>query len=180
MDLHPERYAPMPKLNNRQPKYSSINGRAVVYQNGKPVYLGGAYGSPESKAAYHRFIAELLEPKENSAFPPHYEAKTTPALSPPSEETFITVCELTAEFLEFAKSNTDYTSYSFNRIVILDFLDVLYGNGTHVDNFKPSCLKKVREEIVKSRRFCRRIVNRCVNSVIAIFRWGVENDLVQK
>jgi integrase len=31
---------------------------------------------------------------------------------------------------------------------------------------------------VKSRRFCRRIVNRCSNRIISIFAWGVENELV--
>ena len=34
--------------------------------------------------------------------------------------------------------------------------------------------------MVKSRRFCRKIVNRCTNSIISIFAWGVENDLVQE
>ena len=155
----------MPKLQNRPPKYCKLNGQAVVYHNGKPIYLG-RYGSPESKAAYSRFITEVPAAKEN------------PAFLPPSEETLITVRELTATFLDYAKANTDYTSYSFNRIVILDFLEKFYGNGTPVNNFKPSCLKRVRQEIAESGRFCRKIVNRCVNSVISIFRWGVENDLV--
>jgi integrase len=170
----------MPKLNNRSPKYSNINGRAVVYQNGKPVYLGGAYGSPESKAAYHRFIAGLLEAKESPVPIPHSEAKASPAFAPPSKETLTTVRGLTAEYLDYAKVNADCTTYSFNRVVVLDFLAPLCGNGTPVDSFKPSLLKKVREEIVKSRRFCRRTANRCVNSIISIFRWGVENDLVQE
>ena len=54
----------MPKLNSRSPKYCKLNGQAVVYRGGKPVYLG-RYGSPESKVAYHRFLAELLEARES-------------------------------------------------------------------------------------------------------------------
>lgn len=34
--------------------------------------------------------------------------------------------------------------------------------------------------MVKSRRFSRKIVNRCVNGIIYIFAWGVENELVQE
>ena len=49
----------MPKLNARPPKYCNLNNRAVVYYRGKAHYLGGKYGSPESKVAYARFIAEI-------------------------------------------------------------------------------------------------------------------------
>ena len=155
----------MPKLTNKPPKYCKLNQYAVVYKNGKPVYLG-LYNSPESKAAYGRFIAGIPE------------AGTNPEFLPPSKESRISVSELTAAFLDYAKANTDSTSYSFNRIVVLDFLDAIYGDGTPADCFKPSCLKRVREEIVKSGRFCRNTVNRCANSIIAIFGWGVENELV--
>jgi hypothetical protein len=101
----------MPKLNNRSPKYSNINGRAVVYQNGKPVYLGGAYGSPESKAAYHRFVAKLLEAKESPASIPRNEPGASPVFALPSEEKLTTVRGLTAEYLDYAKANAGYTTY---------------------------------------------------------------------
>jgi integrase len=120
----------------------------------------------------------LLESKENPASIPRNESSASPAIVPPSEEKLTTVRGLTAEYLDYAKVNAGYTTYSFNRVVVLDFLAPLCGDGTPVDGFKPSLLKKVREEIVKSRRFCRRTANRCVNSIITIFRWGVENDLV--
>ena len=32
--------------------------------------------------------------------------------------------------------------------------------------------------MISSRRFCRRIVNRSAKSIVSIFGWGVENDLV--
>ena len=154
----------MPKLNNRLPKYCKLNNYAVVYHYGKPHYLG-LHGSPESKIAYSRFIAEI---------------QASPTAFLPTGEENVTVRELTAAFLDYAKANTAKKSYSFNRVIVLDFLDKFYGDDTPVDSFKPSCLKLVREEMVKSRRFCRKIVNRCINSIISIFAWGVENDLVQE
>ena len=47
----------MPVLKNRPPKYSKSGKYAVVYVNGERIYLG-LYGSPESRAAYSRFVAE--------------------------------------------------------------------------------------------------------------------------
>jgi len=137
---------------------------AVVYFNGKPNYLG-LYGSPESKVAYSRFIAEI---------------QANPIFSLTKEEKNVTVPELTAAFLDHAEQTLDSTGYSFYRVIVLDFLDKLYGDGTAVDEFTPRCLKLVREEMIRSRRFCRNILNRCVNCIISIFGWGVSEELVQE
>ena len=137
----------MPK-SSRPPKYSKMNKYAVVYVHGKPRYLG-LYGSPESKIAYARLVAEL---QANPTVPiAHLRQK---------EEKYLTVCELAAAFLEYAKAKTDHTDYAHYRVIILDFLDKLYGDHTPVENFKPRDLKLVRTEMAQSRRFCRRIVNR--------------------
>ena len=154
----------MPKLNGRLPKYCKVGNYAVVYYLGKSHYLG-RYGSPESKIKYSRFVTEI---------------QTNPTVFLPSGEKHITICELTAAFLDHAKANTDSVNYSFNRTIVLDFLDKLYGDGSLVDDFTPRCLKLVRDEMVRSHRFCRNIVNRCTKSIIAIFAWGVENELVQE
>jgi len=154
----------MPKLNNRPPKYSKLKKYAVLYHQGKIHYLG-LYGSPESKIAYSRFVAEI---------------QANPTFIPPKGEPSVTVKELAAAFLDHAKENTDPTTYDFYRIIVLDFLMKLYGDSVPVDDFKPSCLKLVRTEMVKSRRFCRYIVNRHVRRLISIFAWGVEYDLVQE
>jgi len=151
----------MPKLS-RPPKYCKLNNYAVVYFNGKPRYLG-QYGSPESKVAYSRLVAEL---------------QANPVFLPPSEEKSITVRELAAAYLDYARINADSTTYGHYRIVILDFLDKLYGDDTPVDKFKPRCLKLIREEMIKSCRFCRRTVNDHTFRMISIFKWGVESDLV--
>ena len=154
----------MPKLKNRPPKYQRSGKYAVVYHHGKRIYLGD-YGSPESQVACSRFVAE------SQANPTFYLTKG---------KTDIAVCELTAAFLENAKATTDPNNYAHYRVVVLDFLDKLYGDDTSVDSFKPSCLKLVREAMIQSRRFCRRMVNRYAKRIIAIFAWGVENELVQE
>jgi integrase len=132
--------------------------------NGKRIYLGD-YGSPESHAAYSRFIAEI---------------RVNPTSHLTKGKTDIAVCELTAAFLDHAKQTFAPIVYSFYRVIITDFLDKLYGDDTPVDEFKPSCLKLVRDDMIRSRRFCRRTVNRCTNGIATIFAWGVENDLVKE
>jgi len=153
----------MPKLINRNPKLSKLNKYAVVYYHGKIHYLGH-HGTPEALLAYNRFCAEI---------------QTNPTLSRPCEVKNVTICELTAAFLDHEKANNDTANYSVNRTIVLDFLDKLYGNGTLVDDFTPRCLKRVRDEMIRSRRFCRGIVNRHTSRIVSIFRWGVENELVQ-
>ena len=154
----------MPKLNNRPPQYCRMRDQAVVYYRGKTHYLG-RYNSQESNAAYARFLAEIQK---------------NPALILPRGEKHVTVSELTSAFLDHAEANTDPTEYAHYRIIVLDFLEKLCGNNTPVDDFKPRYLKLVREQMVKSRRFCRRVVNRYVHRIVSIFAWGVENELVQK
>ena len=57
----------MPKNTHKPPKYCKLKAGkklyAVVYHRGKTIYLG-AYGSPESKIAYARFIAEQKQQPE--------------------------------------------------------------------------------------------------------------------
>ena len=152
----------MPKLKDRPPKYCKMNGQAVVYYQGRPHYLG-RHGSPESKTAYARFIAEI---------------QVNPTVPLPKAEKHVTVRELTAAFLDHAKANIDPISYGHCRIVVLDFLNKLYGDGTPVDDFKPSCLKLVREAMIQSGRLSRKTINDHIRRLIRIFAWGVENNLV--
>jgi len=154
----------MPK-SNKPPKYSKMNKYAVVYVHGKPHYLG-LYGSPESKIAYSRFVVEL-------------QASPIPAtLLQQKGEKHVAVPVLTAAFLDHAEANFDPKEYAHYRVIVLDFLDKLYGNDIPVDDFKPKSLKLVREQMIQSSRFCRKVVNRYTRRIISIFAWGVENELV--
>jgi hypothetical protein len=74
------------------------------------------------------------------------------------------VKELAAAFLDHAKATLAKPNYIHYRTVVIDFLTKLYG-GTFVDEFKPSCLKTIRSELIKAvgkdgmPRFCRGTIN---------------------
>ena len=154
----------MPKLKNRPPEYRQSGKYACVYHHGKRIYLGD-YGSPESHVAYSRFVTE------SQANPTFYLTK---------ERTDVAISELAAAFLEHAKASTDPTTYAHYRVIILEFLLKLYGDDTNTDDFKPSCLKLVRDALIQSRRFCRKLINRYTHRIVSIFAFGVENELVQE
>ena len=152
----------MPKLSHRPPKYSKLKKYAVIYLNGKIHYLG-PYGSEESKVAYARFIAEN---------------RANPTFAPPKDESAVTVSALAAAFLDHAQATLATQHYNHHRIVVADFLLKLYGDDTPADQFKPSCLKLVRQELILSQRYCRKMINSYIGRIVRIFNWGVEEEYV--
>ena len=152
----------MPKLSHRPPKYSKLKNYAVVYLHGKIHYLG-RYGSGESKVAYARFIAEN---------------RGNPIIALPKDEVGVTVGVLVAAFLDHAQATLGFQNYNHHRIAVADFLLKLYGDGTFADDFRPSCLKLVRSEMIQSQRFCRKMVNDYISRIVRIFAWGVEEEFV--
>ena len=113
----------MPK-QNKPLKYCKMGKYALVYHQGRKIYLG-LYGSPESRAAYARLVAELQ--------------KNPTAIPLPNGEREVTVSELAVGFLDHAKTHCDTTTYDFYRIIVFDFLEKLYGDNYPVDDFKPRC-----------------------------------------
>jgi integrase len=134
---------------------------AVVYSNSKIHYLG-LYGSPESKTAYSRFVAET---------------RIDPIFAPPQEGEKITVSDLVAAFLDHVKPTLDDSTFGHYRTLVADFLLKLYGNDTVVDDFKPRSLKLVRSEMIQSQRFCRNTINVYTRRIVSIFGWGVSEEL---
>ena len=86
---------------------------ALVYHQGRKIYLG-LYGSPESKTAYTRLLAELQA--DPIAIPLSNEKKR------------VTISELAVTFLDYAAKNINFTDYTHYQTVILDFLEKLYGD----------------------------------------------------
>ena len=158
----------MPKLSNRPPQYKQCGKYAVVYIDGKRVFLG-LYGSQESNIAYARALAE----------------RASPTLTPARGEKDVTVKELAAAFLDHAKAMLAKPNYTHHKIVVVEFLMKLYGDGILVDDFKPSCLKLVRQALINALnkqgkpRFCRGMVNSYVARIVRIFQWGVDEELVK-
>jgi hypothetical protein len=68
----------MPK-QNKPPKYCKMGKYALVYHQGRKIYLG-LYGSPESKAAYSRLLAELQA--DPTAIPLSIEKRKVTVSSP--------------------------------------------------------------------------------------------------
>jgi len=149
----------MPKLN-RPPKYCRDGKYAAVYLHGKK-YRIGLHGSPESQIAYARLLAES---KINPAFCPHKGKADT------------TVKEVAAAFLDHAERTLGKPNYTHYRIVVVDFLLKFYGDGTLVNDFKPSCLKLVRQEMIQSSRFCRKQINEYTRRIITLFTWAAEME----
>ena len=92
----------MPRSNN-PPKYCKNGKYAIVYVNGKKIYLG-LFGSPESRQEYARVVAEW---------------QTSPAVHVAnSESNVVSVSELAASFLEDSKSRQDKIHHGHNVIYI--------------------------------------------------------------
>jgi len=164
----------MPKLKNQPPKYCKLRiGKklyAVVYLHGRTIHLG-TYGSPESKVAYTRFVAENRNPR--APFLPKGES---------TGEARVSILELALAFLDHVKETLchkkyGHIDYEHYRNTIKE-LRKLYGNDTPADEFKPSNLKLFRQELIRSRRFCRKTINDRIRRIVKIFTWGVEEEYV--
>jgi len=154
-------------MSKRIPSYRQHkpSGQAVVTLNGKDHYLG-PWGSDLSRNEYDRLVCEWLA---NGRRLPNSEAND------------ITIVELIAGYLKFAKSyyasDRDTTSeYTCLRDALRPVRQ-LYGE-TLANDFGPLALKAVRQKMI-DRGWCRTHINRQVNRVRRAFRWGIENELVR-
>lgn len=141
------------------------SGQAVVRIAGKDYYLG-RYGSAESREAYQRRIAELVQ---------HDRQAITAKL--PSE---LSVNELILAYWHYVQGyyvkDGQPTSEQDCIRSALRPLRQLYGLSVAVE-FGPRCLKTVRDEMIRQGR-CRQVINRDINRVRALFRWAVEEELI--
>jgi len=160
----------MPKLTNKNPVLGQKEGRVVVRYQGKTHYLKRSDGTSckpgtkEALAAYNRLCLEL---------------QSNPGYVAPSGETDVTIDELAAAYLTHAKARlrSDYPNVC---TIVNDFLLPFYGDEYPVKKFTPKCLKKVREVMIQSRRFCRGTINKYTSRIVTIFAWGVSEELVQE
>ena len=167
------------------------SGWAVVTINGRDRYLG-AHGSPESRNAYDRAIAEWLAAGRVSppATTPAAPAPAAPALirgpepaavAAPEVTAGYTVDELLIAFLEHARTyyrrpdGTPTSEYDNFRDAARP-LQRLYGS-TPAASFGPLALKAVRQEMIKLG-WARTYVNKHVGRIKRIFRHATENEMV--
>jgi hypothetical protein len=59
----------------------------------------------------------------------------------------------------------------------LDPLETLYGQTT-AKQFGPVALKAVRQQMISTKRQCRRVINQRIEHIKRMFRWAVSEELV--
>jgi integrase len=148
------------------------SGKAIVtlpYGNGvRRDVLLGEWQSPASKAEYARVIAEWSA----GGRPWEKDAQARAGLS---------VAELLEAFFKHAeqhyrKPNGETTNEVNEFEYALGPVCELYGL-TPAASFGPLALKTVREKMIEAG-WCRTRINRQLNRVRHVFKWGVENELV--
>jgi integrase len=141
------------------------SGQAVVTLNGRDFYLG-EWNSAESRTEFERLLAEWLSNGHR--------------LPSASRGGGLTLAELLAAYLRFAKEyyseNGEPTSEYTCMKDAARPLRELYSRAP-VQDFGPLALKAVRQRMIDSG-LCRALINRRVNRLRRVFKWGVENELV--
>ena len=90
----------------------------------------------------------------------------------------MTIEELASKYLTYVKArHSDYGNF---KTIVNDFLLASFGDEYPVESFTPKCLKKVREAMIESQRFCRNVINLYISRIVTIFSWGVSEELVQE
>ncbi len=144
-------------------------GLAVVTLSGRDFYLG-RYGTPESRKAYERIIAEWLANGR----------QLLPVASAQTSSAAVTVNELILAYMAFARpyyvKHGQPTGELSNIQDALKPVSLRYGTEP-VTRFTPTALKAVRQSMVDSG-LCRNVVNCRVNRMRRMFKWGVENELL--
>jgi integrase len=160
---------PDPKTPRRLPKYRHYKPKdlAVVRIDGRDHYLG-RYGSEESREKYRRLVAAWVA---GTPVPPPRDAG----------DAGISVAELLLAYLRFAdgyyRKGGRPTREPLNVRHAARPLRQLYGL-TPAREFGPLALKVVRQAMVDAG-LCRGEINRRVRRVVRVFKWGVENELVE-
>lgn len=159
------------KSRQKPPAYTlhKPSGQARVRIDGKDHYLG-PYSSPESRRKYARILAEW-----SAVNPTLHERKESPSLDN------LTIAELLLEYLRFAK---DYYAGPdgapgkefFCMIDAIRPVEKLYGNSL-VRDFGPLSLKAVRQHMIELG-WARTNINRRIDRVRRVFKWGVSDELV--
>lgn len=149
-------------MPNRPPQYCRYRGNyARVKLNGKWVHLG-PYDDPDAHAEYKRLIAlwALDSPPETI-----------------DEKHELTVAELLDGYLGHAER---YYRHDSNHVGYLKRLikvvRELYADHPAAE-FGPRKLQTVREAFIR-KGWVRPKVNEAVRNVIAIFSWGVEQEMI--
>jgi integrase len=151
------------------PKYRHHkgSGQAFVQVKGKRHYLG-SYGSPKSKEAYSRFVAELA---------------VSPAVAVPvpvAHVATLTVVELAAAYLDYAESyyvkNGRMTSQVNCVKLATRKMEELYGRTSAAD-FGPLALRAIQQRLIDDG-LSRKTINSTLGLIKQIFKWAASHEMI--
>jgi integrase len=151
------------------PKYRHHkgSGQAFVQVKGKRHYLG-SFGSPKSKEAYARFVAELAV---NSVATLPLATADKPALA---------VVELCAAYLDFAEAyyvkSGRTTSHIGTVKRAIGAVRELYGHAPAA-TFGPLTLRAVQQRLVEMDH-SRTTINSTCGAIKRMFKWAASHELV--
>lgn len=151
------------------------SGQAVVYVcdadgRRKMVYLG-RHGSAQAQQRYQEVLAELLAGR-----------LVKPVRKVPAKSDWPTVAALVAEFLlhasRYYRDADGVVSREVGNFRAAVGVLVARCGEHHVDHFSVRDLSTVRQAMIDSGRLCRTTINDRIRRCKAVFRWGVEQELV--
>ena len=136
----------------------------------------GPYGSEESRIRYGQLIAQ----NASGIVPTAVSKPVDPFAESSNPEAALTINELVLAFRRYAKQHYRKNGKETSEVHCLKaatrWLVELYG-FTAVDAFGPLMLKVVREKMVEDG-WVRYTVNKGVSRIRSVFKWGIENELV--
>jgi hypothetical protein len=159
----------MPYNPHHVPVYRHKKSRdlAVVTINGRDIYLG-KFNSIESRHKYDKLIQEWLA-----------SGRVLTSATPLDEEAF-SVAELIVAYMKHAKvyyqKDEKPTSPLHNVEDAMTYLKNLYGLEA-VKDFGPLKLKAVRQQMI-GKKLGRTTINKYIDNIKRMFKWGTENELV--
>ena len=152
-------------------RFHKPTGKAVVTIGARDHYLG-PYGSEESRRQYGALIAQHAGGVAVDPLKSEVPGK-------PSGNS-LTINELVLAFMRHAdqhyRKNGEVTSEIHCVQMATRSLVKLYGFTT-ADEFGPLALKAVRETMIDAK-WVRYSINKAIGRIRGIFRWAVENELV--
>jgi integrase len=160
----------MPRLSRTVPRYRKhrASGQALVVLSGQCFYLG-PYGTKASKVEYDRLISEWLARGRR------------PITDPVEESSGITIVELIVRYKRFAegyyRKDGVVTSEVAAILSAVKFLKQLYGREP-VNDLGPLKLQAVQQAMLRAD-WTRKNINKQVQRIVRMFRWGVSQELVK-
>ncbi len=170
----------MSKKKLRIPSYRlhKPSGLAVVRLSGKDFYLG-PYGSAQSRRQYEQVLSDWLANRRQLPRQLPGQLPEAPSTEPmaTSNQSSKTINELFLDYWDHTqvyypcRSTQDYIKLAAKPLC------ELFGQ-TCVSDFGPLRLKTVRQHMIDAYDWSRVTINKSVDNIKRMFKWGVENEIV--